>query len=136
MNLQSLDITPLTRDVPKVIDPGTHAIIDYLTAAGLITLGFTAFRHHRRAAAAAFINGGSVLLLSMLTDYPGGVFRKLSFKTHGAMDTLLAGVCAASPAMMGFAGDREAQVFHGQALVEACVIASTDFDSGTARAAA
>ena len=39
---------------------------------------------HRRAAALAFANGALVLGLSLLTDYPGGIRRLISFVSRMA----------------------------------------------------
>ena len=125
----TVDLEKVTHNIPKVIDARAHALIDYLTAGGFFALGYAMLGRHSRAAGFAFVNGASVLALSMLTDYPGGLFRTLSFKTHGTIDTMLAAMCAAGPTMLGFAGDAEAQFFHGQALLETGVIAATDWNS-------
>jgi hypothetical protein len=117
----------VTSGVPKVIGPGSHAVLDYLTAGTFFALGMTMLGRHKRAAGLAFANGATVLGLSLMTDYPGGIFRKVSFKTHGMMDVVQAFMSAAGPAMLGFAGDPEAQPFHAQAAVEVGVIAATDF---------
>lgn len=123
------DLERVTRTIPKVIDARGHALIDYLTAAGFFTLGYAMLGRHSRAAGFAALNGLSVLTLSVLTDYPGGLFRTVSFKTHGTIDMMLAAMCAAGPGILGFAGDAEAQFFHGQAVLETGVIAATDWNS-------
>ena len=123
------DLEHVRRAIPKVIDARAHAVIDYLTAGGFLALGYAMLGRHSRAAGFALVNGISVLTLSMLTDYPGGLFRTVSFKTHGTIDTMLAAMCAAGPSVLGFAGDPEAQYFHGQALIETGVIAATDWNS-------
>lgn len=128
-------ITDMTRSVPKVIGPSTHTVLDYLTAGTFLAAGMAMRSRHPRASTLAFVNGMAVLGLSMMTDYPGGVFRKLSFRTHGAIDVLQAGMSALGPALMGFAGDAEAQMFHAQAAVEAAVVAATDWNNTSAAAA-
>ena len=122
-------LSNITDRIPKVINPGTHAILDYATAASFLMMGAAMKDRHPRAANLAFANGAAVLLLSLCTDYPGGVFRRLSFQTHGTMDVVLAGMSAVGPAMLGFADDPEANMFYAQAGVEAAVIAATDFDA-------
>ena len=42
------------------------------------------------AAALAYLNGAMVLGLSLMTDYPGGVFRTISFKRHRTGDIIQA----------------------------------------------
>jgi hypothetical protein len=134
-NELSNQITDVTASMPKVINPSAHAVLDYLTAGTFLAAGLAMRTRHRAASNLAFMNGFAVLGLSMLTDYPGGVFRTISFRTHGVIDVLQAGMSAFGPALMGFAGDAEAQMFHTQAAVEAAVIAATDWDSLAATSA-
>lgn len=75
-----------------------------------------------------------VLGMSLLTDYPGGVFRTLSFRTHRTGDIVQAALAGLGPILFGFAGDREANYFYGQALSEAGVIAATDWDAANSSA--
>jgi len=81
--MENQNLLPVTGNIPKMIDASTHAVIDYATAASFFCLGAYLRREHPRAAALAYTNGAAVLGLSMLTDYPGGVFRTVSFRTHG-----------------------------------------------------
>jgi hypothetical protein len=131
--MHTSDITDMTSGVPKVIDPSTHAILDYVTAGTFLAMGFGMMNRNRKAANLAFCNGLAVLGLSLMTDYPGGVFRRISFKTHGVIDALQAGMAALGPALLGFAGQPEAQFFHAQAAVEAGVVASTDWNGTSMR---
>jgi hypothetical protein len=127
--MENQNLLPMTTGVPKVIDASTHAIIDYVTAASFFGLGAYLHGRHPRAAALAYANGTAVLGLAVLTNYPGGVFRSVSFRTHGWVDMLLAGMTAAGPAMLGFADEPIAQVFLGQAAFETGVVAATDWSS-------
>ena len=125
--METADLMRVTETVPKVIDPTTHAVLDYLTAGSFLAMGAALMRKHPRASTLAFINGASVLAASLLTDYPGGVWRKLSFRTHGMLDVMQASMAASMPAIMGFGSDPEAQFFHAQAALEAGILAATDF---------
>lgn len=127
--METQNLTRMTDNVPKVFDATGHAVMDYLTAGTFFALGFAFRDRHPQASMFAFMNGASIVMLSMLTDYPGGVWRTLSFKTHRTVDMVLAGLTAAGPAMLGFAGDPEAQAFHGQAVLEGGVIAATDWET-------
>lgn len=122
-------IARLTSGVPKVIDQRMHAALDYTTAGTLLAMGFKLRNQHRRASNFAFMNAASVLMASMMTDYPGGVFKRMSFQTHGMMDVMQASMMALGPALMGFGKDREAQLFYAQAAMEAGVVAATDWES-------
>ena len=115
------------RGIPKMIDPARHAVLDYGVAATFFALGARMIGRHRPAATLAFINGAMVLGMSLMTDYPGGVWRKISFPMHGALDIVQAAVAGLGPLAMGFAADPEARAFYGQALSEVGVVAATDW---------
>jgi hypothetical protein len=127
------DMSGMTEDamanVPKFINAKGHAVLDYLTAGTFLAMGMALRRRHARASTLAFINGAAVLGLSLMTDYPGGLWRTISFKTHGTIDMIQAAMSATGPALLGFAGDPEAQFFHGQALLEGGVVAATDWNA-------
>jgi hypothetical protein len=81
--------------------------------------------------ALALTNAGMVLAASMMTDYPGGVVRKLTFDQHGQLDVAQAAVCAGGPALLGFAHAPEARSFYMQAGLETAIVSTTDFsDAG------
>jgi len=118
--------------IPKVIDPAKHAMLDYGVAASFFALGASMMGRHRGAATLAFINGAMVLGMSLFTDYPGGVWRKIPFPVHGAMDMVQAAVAGLGPVVMGFGNDPEASAFYGQAVSEVGVIAATDWHAQAA----
>jgi hypothetical protein len=115
--------------ITTAISPAQHAVLDYGVAATFFGVGLSLVSRHRAAATLAFLNGGMVLGMSLLTDYPGGVFRKLSFKAHRTGDILQAALAGLGPVLFGFAGDKEANYFYGQAVSEAGVIAATDWNA-------
>jgi hypothetical protein len=122
-------VTDMTAAVPKVINPSAHAVIDYVAAGTFLAAGMALRGRHSRASNCALMNGVAALGLAMMTDYPGGIFRTVSFRTHGVIDVLMTGMCALAPTLMGFAQDAEAQLFHTQAALEAAVVAATDWNS-------
>jgi hypothetical protein len=72
----------------------------------------------------------------MMTDYPGGIWRVISFKGHGVAfkghgvaDAMQAALAGLGPALFGFANDPEARFFYGQAASEVGVIATTDWNA-------
>jgi hypothetical protein len=62
----------------------------------------------RAAAKLAFLNGAMVLGMSLLTDYPGGLYRTLSVKTHRTWDIVQAALAGFGPALFGFSRAPEA----------------------------
>jgi hypothetical protein len=116
-------------DNRKPISPAAHAVLDYTVAATFFGVGAMLASRHRPAATLAFINGAMVAGMSMLTDYPGGLLRILPFRGHRAGDIMQAALAGMGPVLFGFAGDKEANFFYGQAASEAGVIAATDWDA-------
>jgi hypothetical protein len=121
-----LDRTPA---LARVISPAQHAVLDYGVAATFFAFGFSVLSRHRAAATLAFVNGAMIVGLSLLTDYPGGVFRTLSFRGHRTGDIAQAALAGLGPILFGFGNDPEAKYFYGQAASEAGVIATTDWDA-------
>jgi hypothetical protein len=119
---------PLT-DLAKPITPAQHAVLDYGVAATFFMLGFSVLSRHRPAAVLAFVNGAMIVGMSMLTDYPGGVFRTLSFRAHRTGDIAQAALAGLGPVLFGFGNQPEANYFYGQAASEAAVIAATDWNA-------
>ena len=129
MSLIQTGMNLMSNRMPKVIGPTTHAIIDYAVAGSFIAMGALYWRRNKRAAISAFICGGATAMNAMLTDYPGGVWKKMSYQTHGKVDAGLVGATGSMPSLMGFADDNEARFFKVQAIAEATVTAMTDFDA-------
>jgi len=116
------------RRMPKVINPTTHAVLDYVVAGSFLLKAASLWKRHRRAAAASLMCGGAALANALVTDYPGGVLRKISFRTHGRNDSAIAGFTAAAPKLLGFANDRESRFFSAEALAETVITGLTDFE--------
>jgi hypothetical protein len=123
------DLTDAAHHMTKAISPTQHAVLDYGVATAYFTYGASMRRRHRGAATLAFVNGAMVLGMSMLTNYPGGVIRTISFRGHRTGDIIQAALAGLGPIVFGFGGDREANYFYGQALSEVGVIAATDWDA-------
>jgi hypothetical protein len=126
---QDLQTTMTELAHTKPISPGMHAVLDYSVAGTYLSVGAWLMNRHRRAATLALINGFMVLGMSMLTNYPGGLWPRLSFKTHRTGDIGQAMLAGLGPALFGFANDPEASFFYGQAASEVGVIAATDWEA-------
>lgn len=112
------------------ISPAEHAWLDYGVAAMFFGLAARYRDRNPAASTLALVNGAMVLGMSLLTDYPGGVWKKIPFATHGTLDAIQAAIAGAGPRLLGFADTPEAQTFYLQALSEGGVIAATDWESG------
>lgn len=121
-----------TNRLPKVISPGAHAVIDYVNAAAFLGMAGVFWRKNKRAAIAGMVCGAAELLNAMLTDYPGGAVRKISFETHGTIDFGMSGLVASLPGMFGFSDEPESRFFRLQGVTIAAVTGLTDF-TGTGK---
>jgi hypothetical protein len=113
--------------MPKVINAKAHAVIDYAAAAAFFGMAGLFWRRNKRAAMASLMCGTTEILNAMLTDYPGGVVKQLSFETHGSIDFGISGLVTGLPEMMRFSKEPEARFFRAQGLALAAVTGLTDF---------
>jgi hypothetical protein len=104
----------ITKPLPRMVSPTAHAVVDYVTVGSfLVSAGFF-WRRNKRAALAALICGSADLILSLLTDYPGGVKRVISFPVHREIDLGLAAMTATIPEFLAFKDDSERKFFLAQ----------------------
>jgi hypothetical protein len=92
----------VTRRLPKVVSSRGHAIADYVTAGIFVAAGALFWKRNKRAAAASLLCGSAGLVLNLMTDYPGGIARVVSFPKHGRIDIGLAALTATMPELLGF----------------------------------
>lgn len=131
--LMEKGVNLLSNNLPKVISPKTHAIIDYaVVAGGFFAIAGAAWKRHKPAAVASLICGVAETTVAMLTDYPGGVAKVIDFPTHGKIDAGFAAVVGTMPNLMGFTDEWPVWFFRSHALAMATVTGMTDF-TGEAR---
>jgi hypothetical protein len=129
MRITTRDLDALQKNLPKVISPKTHGVIDYAHAAFFFAVGLVCRGSNRRAARAAFATSGFILAQSLLTDYRFGVKPVISFETHGKMDSVFASSSWAIPLVFGFGSTAAAKIFEVNSLAEASVVGMTDWDN-------
>ena len=117
----------MTKKLPKMISPRTHAIIDYATVGTFILMGALFWKKNKKASIAAFSCAAAEATTVLLTDFPGGVTDVISFETHGRIDSTIAGATAALPNTLGFSDDPEARFFRIQGLALGAVTGMTEF---------
>ncbi len=113
--------------MPRTIDRRTHAVLDYLTTSYFLLLAAYFWDDHKPAAATALINAGAVLGVSMFTDYPGALERRIPFETHGKIDLLQASMAAGLPTLLGFGDEAASLPFRLQTINELAVVMATDW---------
>jgi hypothetical protein len=120
--------TPRHAVEPPVLSPAAHALLDYFVGGAFLLVGLHLLSRHRRAGALALANGALICGAAAMTDYPGGVWPRFSFKTHRTLDLMQASLAGAGPYLLGFAHEPEASYFFEQAASEMAVIAATDWE--------
>jgi hypothetical protein len=133
MALLQTGINALTKRMPKVISPKTHAIIDYVTAGSFLLTGALLWKRNKRAAIGSMVCGIMEAQTAMITDFPGGVTPLISFETHGKIDAGFAGFVGMLPNLLAFGDEPEAMFFRGQGVAIAGVTGLTDFSYSRAR---
>ena len=114
--------------LPKIIGPNTHALLDYAVAGSFLLMGAIFWRRNKRAALSSLLCGGAAAANILLTDYPGGTLKAISYKQHGSVDAGLAAATAALPGLMGFAEEPEARFFGFEAVAETALVGLTDYE--------
>jgi hypothetical protein len=120
-----------TRPLPKAISPRVHAAIDWGTAGALVVAGALLWKKNKRAALASYLSAELIGSLIFLTDCPGGVWKKISFETHGKVDVGISALVTSLPSLLGFADERESKLFQGVGIGLAAVNGLTDFEQGS-----
>ncbi len=133
MSIATVALGAAERRLPKVIDARTHGIIDYCHAAFFFGMAIYCARRNRRAATAALATGAFILAESLLTDYPAGAAKAISFQTHGHLDSALTASSFMIPKLFGFSGTPEAEVFKINGFLEGAVVGMTDWKSEHSR---
>jgi len=122
--------------LPKVMSPKGHAIADYAMAAGAFIAAAAFFRSNRKTAGVAALVAGTIQTVNpLITDFPGGAFKVISFPAHGRIDATATGIIASLPQLIGFANEPESRFFLLHAGVATAVIAMTDFERSGLQAA-
>jgi hypothetical protein len=107
--IQNLSGVAIDR-LPKVISPKGHAIADYAMAAGAFVAAIAFFKSKRKmAGVGALVVGAIETATPLITDFPGGAFKLISFPAHGRVDVGSTSMVAALPKLMGFSGEPHCQ---------------------------
>ena len=85
----------------KLLPAWLHAIADYAVGGLLIAVALTVDMS-TKATVAGVVIGGTVLAVSLLTKYPLGLIKVLSFRLHSAGDYAATALLFASPFALRF----------------------------------
>ena len=88
----------------RFISTKFHGVLDYLSGVLFIASPWLfQFNEIEQASWVMILVGLMIILLSVITDYEGGLVRKVAMSTHLTMDLIAGLFVAASPWLLGFA---------------------------------
>jgi hypothetical protein len=121
----------VARPFPRVISSKTRAVLDHVNVGILLMSGAWFWRRNKKAALGAFIGGGTALVLNLLTSYPGGERKVISFRARRDIDLGVAGMIATMPEFFSFKDDEERKFFMAEGVLLAVVTELTQFPEST-----
>ncbi len=135
MALLDAGVRSVTKRLPKVISPTTHAIIDYASVGTFVVMGLVFWKkRQKRAAISSWVSGAQQGTLAMLTDYPGGVAKVVSYDTHLKIDAGFSGLVGTAPNLTGFSDEWPSIFFRSQAIALAAVTGMSEKEPDHQRA--
>jgi hypothetical protein len=117
----------VAKPFPPVISPRAHAVINYINVEFLMMSGGWFWRRNKRAAVGAFVGGSAVLLLNLLTSYPGGAKNAIRFHARREIDLGLAAMMSTLPEFFAFDDDEEKKLFMAEGVLIAAITELTQF---------
>ena len=114
MPLLNSMVKMVAKPIPRMVSPKVHTMFDYVTVGVFFGTAAWFWRRNKRASIASAICGGTELALVLLTDYPGGVKKVLSYRAHREMDYGLAAMVATMPESLAFKEGKEVKFFRVQ----------------------
>ena len=115
------------KPIPRTVSPKAHSIVDLITVGTFLAGAALFWRRNKRAAVAALVCGAADLAVTLLTDYPGGVDRVISYKAHREIDLGLATMFATIPDFLAFGDEREKKFFLMQGALTTVLAETTQF---------
>jgi hypothetical protein len=103
--------------------------MDYAWAGAMMAAPWLfGFSKNKKATINSVASGGAILGLSLVTNYPLGAVKLISFPTHGVIETVAGVATAAAPWLMGFSRNDKARWAHViSGLATLGVVAMTDY---------
>lgn len=113
----------------KVLKPLPHAVIDYAWAGAMISAPWLLkFNDNKAATINSVANGVAILGLSLVTRYPLGAAKLVSFPVHGVIEAVAGALTALDPWLLGFSDNKRAKLAHLiSGLSTLAVVAITDY---------
>jgi hypothetical protein len=110
----------------KFITRANHSVLDYMVSIILITVPFTGGAdRHSAAFFAPVILGTLTIVISVFTNYEGGLVKLIPFRIHLIADVMQALMLGLSPWIFGLSGKTMTALIVG-AILEIGIVLFTD----------
>jgi hypothetical protein len=124
----------VAKPLPRIVSPEARAVVDYIVVGSFLAAAGWFWQRNKRAALAAIVCGGADLAVSLLTDYPGGTRKLISFRARREIDLGLAAMTATMPEYLAFKDKAEKKFFLAQGAVLIAISELTRFPDRPQRA--
>ena len=94
----------------KILSPYVHGLLDYALGA-VFLLAPSLLGMDSTAAGLAHAIGIALIVVSLITRYPLGLFKLMPFPVHGVLESLMAVAWIAAPWLLGFSADAAGRNF-------------------------
>jgi hypothetical protein len=94
----------------KILSARVHGFLDFVVVA-LFALAPTALHLTGMPATLSYLLAGVHLLITLLTNFPAGIFKFIPFWIHGWIELIVAPTLVICPWVLGFSGDQTAMIF-------------------------
>ncbi|RPJ83889.1 MAG: hypothetical protein EHM13_06335 [Acidobacteria bacterium] len=115
--------------MPRVIAPEVKASLDWVIAGAMLAGAAYFWRRNRRAAVGLLVSGVTDMATIAMTDYPGGVVRKLDLGTHNKVAIQQSRLTATLPSALGIQGSPASFLFGARAVLAGLINGMTDYDN-------
>lgn len=117
----------ITDQLPTVISPAIHSLVDYGAAAAFLLFAASAWKRDRRVAVSSAGCGVFHLITTALTDYSETRRDRMEMEQHARVDMGFAAMVGTMPSFMGVSDKYDTRFFRIQAVVIAAAAGLTDF---------
>lgn len=95
----------------RILSPWVHGVLDFVTVA-LLVVGAIAVGLGGSPAAIAFVLAAVHLLMTLLTDFPMGVWKRIPFFVHGIVELVVGIGLLVLPSFAGYGPGSPARRFY------------------------
>lgn len=110
----------------KIIDENFHAVLDYVVVAFLL-ISPSLFQFTEAVSTFTYVLGGIHLVLTLTTNFKGGVLKVIPLKAHGMIELVLSIILIIVPWLLSFTNQTDRYFYSAFGLVVFLTWLLTDY---------